>query len=165
MLKLSNLGEDTCNRYVQCIKWTFNDKKDRSESDEKTPLHSSLLGLGFLAAAVAILSPVKIIAGIENDVATHDVISDEKHKERGGKGRYVSKKTGTNEVKLQQLNKGLKVKRKLEFDNTSTTEVKFTSKRITRNEEVSIVICCIFRFSMVSLIIQLYLYIEFIIIL
>ena len=28
-------GRRTCNRYVQCIKWTFNDKKDRSESDEK----------------------------------------------------------------------------------------------------------------------------------
>ena len=77
-----------------------------------------------------------------------------------------AKKTGKNEVKLQQMNKGLKVKRKLEFDDTNTTEVKLTSKRITRNEEVSL-ICCIFKFSMVSLIIQLYLYlyIEFIIIL
>ena len=63
------------------------------------------------------------------------------------------------------MNKGLKVKRKLEFDDTNTTEVKFTTKIITRNEEVSFMICCIFRFSMGSLIIQLYLYIEFMIIL
>ena len=59
-------------------------------------LDSSLLGFGFLAAAVAVLPPVKIVADIENDVATNDAISGEKHKERGGKGRYVNKKTGKN---------------------------------------------------------------------
>ena len=45
---------------------------------------------------MAVLPPVKIVADIENDVATNDAISGEKHKERGGKGRYVSKKTGKN---------------------------------------------------------------------
>ena len=103
MLKLSNLGEDTCNRYVQCIKWTFNDKKDRSESDEKTPLHSSLLGLGFLAAAVAILPPVKIIAGIENDFATNDAISGKKICQQ--KNRKKLSKVATNEQRFKSKTK------------------------------------------------------------
>ena len=38
-------GRRTCNRYVQCIKWTFNDKKDRSESDEKNAAAFKLHGI------------------------------------------------------------------------------------------------------------------------
>lgn len=140
--------KSVCYEYVPCIKGTLSDKKDRRESDEKTPPHLklSLLGLGFLAAVIAVVYPAKITAGIDDEVAKDGAISGRNRTERGSKGKYVCKTTtGNNDKKLQQMNLSLKlkVKRKLEPKDINTKEVKVTSKKITRNQEVSLMTSCI----------------------